>query len=122
MFSLTIGELIYFFSPMPHPVNTKFTAYTLTTRNQQPILQSQNFMSQPKTYQLYESYRNFVLNKVPKRFGVSGNLGDLPKDPLTRDRKLDYWLDDEDMEDDNLSLYWRPKVFTVYIKPFYLSL
>lgn len=112
------GQLIYFFSPLPHPSNTKFTAYTLTTRNQQPILQSQNFSTQPKTYQLYESYRNFVLSKVPKnpRFlgGVSSNIADLipaKEGNLARDRKLDYWLDDEDMDDDNLSLYWRPKVY-----------
>lgn len=103
---------------MPHPSHTKFTAYTLTTRNQQPILQSQNFATQPKTYQLYESYRNFVLNKLPKRFGVGGNIGDLipPKETLLRDRKLDYWLDDEDMEDDSLSLYWRPKVRFIFVR------
>ena len=109
------GQLIYFFSPLPHPSNSKFTAYTLTTRNQQPILQSQNFTTQPKTYQLYESYRNFVLSKAPKSryMGVSSNIPDLipPKEVNTRDRKLDYWLDDEDMDDDSLSLYWRPKVY-----------
>ncbi|KAJ3336224.1 hypothetical protein HDU91_001851, partial [Kappamyces sp. JEL0680] len=80
--------------------------------NQQPILQSQSFTTQPKTYQLYENYRNFVLAKAPKRFrGVASNLAELlpSQKEGSRDRKLDYWLDDEDMEEESPALYWRSK-------------
>jgi WD40 repeat protein len=107
------GQLVYFTSPLPHPSSTKFTAYTFTTRNQQPILQSQSFLSQPKTYALYENYRSFVLARCPRMFlGGVPALQDriqMPEDSQIKDRKLDYWLDDEDVEDDGPNLYWRPK-------------
>lgn len=60
------GKLVCFYSPLPHPSVTKFTSYTLTTRNQQPILQSEHFTTQPKTYSQYENYRSFLLSKVFK--------------------------------------------------------
>jgi hypothetical protein len=49
--------------------------------------------------------------------GVSSNIPDLiaSKEVNTRDRKLDYWLDDEDMDDDSLSLYWRPEVYFSFL-------
>jgi hypothetical protein len=110
------GNLVYFISPLPHPSSTKFTAYTLTTRNQQPILQSQSFTTQPKTYALYENYRSFVLARCPRMFigGVPAlqDRGTVPDDSQLKDRKLDYWLDDEEMDDDVPNMYWRPKTNT----------
>jgi hypothetical protein len=109
----SLGQLVYFYSPLPHPSTSKFTAYTLASRNQQPILQSQNFKQQPRTYQLYENYRNFIMAKIPKRFlGVGSKLSEMTHhEPIERsggrDRKLDYWLDEDDMEDEPMMMYWR---------------
>ncbi|KAI9097374.1 hypothetical protein DFS34DRAFT_659789 [Phlyctochytrium arcticum] len=119
------GKLVYFFSPLPHPSATKFTAYSLITRNQQPVLQSQHFNTQPKTYPLYENYRAFVLARFPRMFMASGNITeppaldglgvdavelDLPGGPNDTS-KLNYWLDsDESGEESSApSLFWRPK-------------
>jgi hypothetical protein len=107
------GQLTYFLSPLPHPSSTKFTSYTLSTKNQHPILQSQGFSTQPKTYALYENYRSFVLARCPRMF-----LGGIPTlhdritmgdDNIIKDKKLDYWLDDEEIEDEPPGLYWKPK-------------
>ncbi|KAJ3147784.1 hypothetical protein HDU89_005143 [Geranomyces variabilis] len=67
------GQLVYFFSSLPHPSTTRFTAYSLVTRNQQPVLQSQHFTTQPRTYSLYENYRAFVLTKFPKMPFLAAN-------------------------------------------------
>ncbi|KAJ3158510.1 hypothetical protein HDU86_002735 [Geranomyces michiganensis] len=67
------GQLVYFFSSLPHPSTTRFTAYSLVTRNQQPVLQSQHFTTQPRTYSLYENYRAFVLTKFPKTPFLAAN-------------------------------------------------
>ncbi|KNC99973.1 uncharacterized protein SPPG_05348 [Spizellomyces punctatus DAOM BR117] len=117
------GKLVYFFSPLPHPSATKFTAYTLVTRNQQPVLQSQHFTTQPKTYPLYENYRAFVLARFPKMFIAGGNIyepGAL--DGLETGKmgtsgkgvspgKLNYWLDSDESGEESPapSLFWRPK-------------
>ncbi|KAJ3287295.1 GATOR complex protein wdr59 [Borealophlyctis nickersoniae] len=121
------GKLVYFFSQLPHPSSTKFMAYTLTTRNQQPVLQSQHFDTQPKTYPLYENYRAFVLARFPKKFSGAAPDARVPEGdkasriltgPLSQDSGAkgnidDYWLDDEDEDegDEGLvpSLFWRPK-------------
>jgi WD40 repeat protein len=109
-----LGLLVYFFSPIPHPASTKFTAYTLTTRNQHPILQSQIFSTQPRSYAFYENYRSFLLSKFPRMF-----LGSVPNpigerkynhdENIQRDKKLDFWLDDDDYDEEVPSLMWTPK-------------
>jgi len=73
------GKLIVFFSPLPHPSVTKFTTHTLGTHNQQPILQTTQFTTQPKTFDLYDSYRNFILVRYPKVFLTGGGVN---QDPL----------------------------------------
>eukprot|EP00842_Homolaphlyctis_polyrhiza_P005824 jgi/Hompol1/6242/HPOL_004901-RA len=125
------GKLVYFRSPLPHPSMTKFTAYTLSTRKQQPVLQSQHFQTQPKTYPLYENYRAFVLARFPKWMaagstaaagGSTTDAAVVPAEPNTttqgrnKNNKMDYWLDDEPGGDETPapSLYWRPKPLTSF--------
>ncbi len=31
-------------------------------------------------------------------------------DKIIKDKKLDYWLDDEEIDDEPPGLYWKPKV------------
>ncbi|KAJ3312276.1 hypothetical protein HDV04_003297 [Boothiomyces sp. JEL0838] len=106
------GDLIYFFSPIPHPSLSKFSQTCIT-----PKQNSQNatlHATQPKNYPLYESYRNFVLSKYPRMYignSMSNYDGQAQidiklKDDKPKDRKLDYWLDDEELDDD------RPRVFS----------
>ncbi|KAI8902794.1 hypothetical protein BC833DRAFT_616326 [Globomyces pollinis-pini] len=113
------GKLVHFFSPLPHPASSKFTSYSLTNRNQRPVLQTESFETQPKTYPLYERYRNFVLAKCP-RIQLGSNVASSQNESTSlelkireelpnSDRRLDYWLDDEDIEEEIPSLYWRPK-------------
>ncbi|TPX62836.1 hypothetical protein PhCBS80983_g00188 [Powellomyces hirtus] len=127
------GQLVYFFSTLPHPSTTKFTAYSLVTRNQQPVLQSQHFTTQPRTFSLYENYRAFVFTKFPKSSFVAGNLprehhhthhhhhpqqasawgaAHAPADsyivPPTADRqegrgKFSYWLDSDESGDESVA-------------------
>ncbi|KAH6561188.1 hypothetical protein BASA60_011557 [Batrachochytrium salamandrivorans] len=137
------GKLVYFKSPLPHPSTTKFTTYTLSSRNQQPVLQSQHFQTQPKTYPLYESYRAFVLARFPKitvtgvgaGIGVNASESDLLAldggtiDSQTRSRaKMDFWLDDDPAGEEETapSLFWRPKPApsiqpTVFTSPDFLA-
>jgi hypothetical protein len=94
---------VYFFSPIP----SKFTNYNLTAGNEQPT----NNTSQPKSYAAYESYRNSVLEKIPKKYHgsavhSSSKVVSLQKENSFKDHKLDYWLDDSDM-DEELPEYWR---------------
>lgn len=114
---------MYFFSPLPHPSATKFTAYTLVTRNQQPVLQSQHFATHPKTYPLYENYRAFILARFPKSYIASGVLHEsaaldvfdntaLPASKRGKmlSEKQNYWLDSEESGEESPapSLFWRP--------------
>ena len=107
------GKLIYFYSPLPHPSDTKFTAYTLSTRNQQPVLQSQHFITQPKSYPLYENYRAYVLSRLPKIITAGRSLNESSATEVaSKNRsKIDFWLDDDPMAEDVTvpSLHWRPK-------------
>ncbi|KAK6094906.1 hypothetical protein MT418_005170 [Batrachochytrium dendrobatidis] len=122
------GKLVYFKSPLPHPSTTKFTTYTLSSRNQQPVLQSQHFQTQPKTYPLYESYRAFVLSRFPKitvaaagsnvstagdilaNELVSNEMTTMDTPPRTKS-KMDFWLDDDPAGEEETapSLFWRKK-------------
>ncbi|KAJ1343998.1 hypothetical protein BSLG_001478 [Batrachochytrium salamandrivorans] len=136
-------------SNIPFPVlcaasfSCVFTTYTLSSRNQQPVLQSQHFQTQPKTYPLYESYRAFVLARFPKitvtgvgaGIGVNASESDLLAldggtiDSQTRSRaKMDFWLDDDPAGEEETapSLFWRPKPApsiqpTVFTSPDFLA-
>ncbi|KAJ3129777.1 hypothetical protein HK098_000147 [Nowakowskiella sp. JEL0407] len=59
------GRLVCFFSQLPHPSTAKFTALTLTTRNQHPVFYPHQFNSMPKSYPLFESYIKFVASTMP---------------------------------------------------------
>jgi len=129
------GKLIVFFSPLPHPSETKFTTHTLGTHNQQPILQTTQFTTQPKTFDLYDSYRNFILVRYPKVVLTGGGVNQdslRPEEPLItsnnninqntindklddgNDGKLNLWfdMDEEDQEEAPMpSLFYKPKVY-----------
>ena len=122
------GTLCYFFSPFPHPSMTKFTSYSLTTRNQQPILQAQKFNTQPHNYPMYEQYRNFILSKCPRMFIRNNNMRSVPSIvdnlPLSglgadskSDRKIDFRLDDEDDEDEQPVISWPVKASSSNLQP-----
>ncbi|KAJ3271608.1 hypothetical protein HDV01_006478 [Terramyces sp. JEL0728] len=106
------GDLIYFFSPIPHPSLSKFSQGGITPK------QSVQSAIQPKNYPLYESYRNFVLSKYPRMF-ISNSMSNYDgqtqidlkiKEEKLKDRKLDYWLDDEDIEDERPAVFSRSKL------------
>ncbi|KAI8822647.1 uncharacterized protein EV422DRAFT_524852 [Fimicolochytrium jonesii] len=130
------GQLVCFFSPLPHPSATKFTAYTLVTRNQQPVLQSQHFTAQPRTFPHYESYRAFIFTRVPRGVNASNaarrgppqradiaalnakyndNDAGLVKPIPTQATagKFSYWLDSDESGEENMSssLLWNLKAF-----------
>jgi WD40 repeat protein len=99
------GQLIYFFCPMPHPKVTKFNAFSLTYKNQQRIVQKQQFDIQPRNYIIYENYRSFILAKCPRMFvGKAPQLFQLEELPIN-DKKLDSWFD-EDLDDDQPLSIW----------------
>jgi len=128
------GKLIVFFSPLPHPSETKFTTHTLGSHNQQPILQTTQFTTQPKTFDLYDSYRNFILVRYPKVVLTGSGVNQDPirtEEPLItsnnninqnilneklddgNDGKLNLWfdMDEEDQEETPMpSLFYKPKV------------
>ena len=121
------GTLCFFFSPFPHPSTTKFTSYTLTTRNQQPILQSQKFNTQPHNFPMYEQYRNFILSKCPRMYIRNNTIRSVPslvestaalaETESKSDRKLDHWLDEDDNEEEQASLAWRLKPTSSVLQP-----
>jgi hypothetical protein len=98
------GTLVYFTSPLPHPSASKFSSFSVSTRNMQPILQTQQLRTHPKSYPLYEQYRAFLLSKYPRQA--------LHHSLEVRDRSLDMWLDDEEEDDEepdavSSRLFWR---------------
>ncbi|KAI8852976.1 hypothetical protein BC829DRAFT_34631 [Chytridium lagenaria] len=111
------GKLVCFFSQMPHPNAVRYTAYSLSSRNHQPVLQPQMFPYQPKTYTLYESYRNFLVERFPQlvKFKVVPTANDKESKPISSSNdvqtgeihkvlnqfgnNVDYWFDDDDDEE-----------------------
>ncbi|KAJ3320791.1 hypothetical protein HDV06_004802 [Boothiomyces sp. JEL0866] len=100
------GDLVYFFSPIPHPSLSKFSQSGIAAK--QNVQSANLYTTQPKNYPLYESYRNFVLSKYPRMY-IGNSMSSYDgqnqidiklKDDKPKDRKLDYWLDDEELDDD----------------------
>ncbi|KAJ1548078.1 GATOR complex protein wdr59, partial [Nowakowskiella sp. JEL0078] len=127
------GQLVMFFSKLPHPSSTEFIAMTLTTRNQQPVLQPHQFNFMPKSFPLYESYRRFVISSMRRTLSASlpaslstevrdnsvddggggshSHSGSAPTGSFGSRGELD-WLDDEDDEyehKDSQNFYWKTK-------------
>ncbi|KAJ3205825.1 hypothetical protein HDU67_008623 [Dinochytrium kinnereticum] len=115
-FSLS-GKLVCFFSPIPHPHAVRYTAYTISTRNQQPVLQPQLFPIQPKSYGLYENYRTFLVERFPqlvkfriiatandKGGGLATPSGEIKNGEIQKvlnhfGNSVDYWFDGDDDDD-----------------------
>ncbi|KAI9351195.1 hypothetical protein BDR26DRAFT_419667 [Obelidium mucronatum] len=57
------GQLVCFFSPLPHPAQVKYAAYSLSTRRQQPLFQTYQFTTYPRNYVMFEHFRNFLVQK-----------------------------------------------------------
>jgi len=108
------------------------------TRNQQPVLQSFAYLSQPKDYDVFGRYLRDVKEKYPQIFG-SGNAAEIGRDGIDND--LPGWggvkepgggggggyfdHDDED-EGENISnmpsLFWRPSVIKILLLRFSIIL
>ncbi|KAJ3028436.1 UNVERIFIED_CONTAM: hypothetical protein HDU68_001662 [Siphonaria sp. JEL0065] len=66
------GHLACFFSPLPHPAQVKYAAYSLSTRRQQPLFQTYQFTT---NYVMFEHFRNFLVQKssAESSANLSGN-------------------------------------------------
>ncbi|ORY37221.1 hypothetical protein BCR33DRAFT_466067 [Rhizoclosmatium globosum] len=58
------GHLVCFFSPLPHPTKVKYATYSLSTRRQQPLFQTQQLTTYPRNYVAFEHFRNFLVQKA----------------------------------------------------------
>lgn len=102
---LFLGKLICFFSILPHPASTRFSSHNLSNKYQKPIIHTihtQKFASYPKSYDLYEYYRSFLLSHtglVPTSHSFASDIsGNAP---------ANYWLDEEEDDEEDYAS-WRP--------------
>ncbi|KAJ3073959.1 hypothetical protein HDU98_000261 [Podochytrium sp. JEL0797] len=57
------GKLVCFFSPLPHPTQVKYMAYSLGTRRQQPLFQTHHFSCYPQTLHMFHHFREFLVQQ-----------------------------------------------------------
>ncbi|TPX73910.1 hypothetical protein CcCBS67573_g04826 [Chytriomyces confervae] len=69
------GQLVCFFSPLPHPSAVKFHHVAFSTRRQHRGINRIPYNSHPRNYSIYENYRSYLIQKFPEEKIAVANAG-----------------------------------------------